>query len=205
MGLLPQSPSDQGVLPLASVVPAELSYRSAPLNSCLYDSEREWGDGQLEQLNTCTGREESKRRRGEREGQPILAPPAVPPPPCTAILHSPNPLSDPPGCKFLVCGPNTKIPNPSKSQAEQLTYSHTWPPTSYKMPPLTGPTTHLVSFKLNPHKSPKLSHPSPFPIYPPSIYTYLPHLFPFFFHKATKALALVQSDMQDIYSRGERS
>lgn len=94
MGLLPQSPSDQGVLPLASVVPAELSYRSAPLNSCLYDSEREWGDGQLEQLNTCTGREESKRRRGERERDspflpplPSLRPPALP----SSTLQTPSP------------------------------------------------------------------------------------------------------------------
>lgn len=177
--------------------------------------ESEWGDRQLEQLNTCKGRErESKRRRGEeREGQPILTPHLLPPlAPCTAILHSPNPLSLTPQDanswsaaripKFQIC------PNRGPNNNSQI---HTLAPTSsYPMPPLTGPTTHLVSFKLNPRKSPKLSPPSslPFPIYPTSIYTYLPHLllfFSFLFHKATKAFALVQSDMQDIYSLGERS
>lgn len=60
-------------------------------------------------------------------------------------------------------------------------FTHLAPHLLTKMPPLTGPTTHLVSFKLNPRKSPKLSYPSRFPIYPPSIYTYLPHLFFFSF------------------------
>lgn len=78
-------------------------------------------------------------------------------------------------------------PKYQKPKSVQITggtihrFTHLPPlPTSSKMPPLTGPTTHLVSFKLNPCKSPKRSHPSPFPIYPPSIYIYLPHLFPFF-------------------------
>lgn len=65
MGLLSQSPSDQRVLLLASVVPAELAYGSGPLNSCLYDPEREWGDRQLEQLNTCKGREKESKREEE--------------------------------------------------------------------------------------------------------------------------------------------
>lgn len=41
MGLLSLSPSDQRVLLLAMVVPAELAYGSGPLNSCLYDPEGE--------------------------------------------------------------------------------------------------------------------------------------------------------------------
>lgn len=58
--------------------------------------ESEWGDRQLEQLNTCRGREGERREReegGERDS-PFLPPLYLPPlAPCTATLHSPNPLS----------------------------------------------------------------------------------------------------------------
>ena len=83
---------------------------------------------------------ERDRERGRREGEerdsPFLPPRSsslspLPSGPlhCHPPLSKP-PLADPPGCKFLVCGPNTKIPNPSKSQAaeQQLTDSHTCPP-----------------------------------------------------------------------------
>lgn len=204
-----RSPSDHCVLLLATVVQNELASRSGPLNSCLCDPERV--SGEIDSWSSWThaegGREKTskrlRRREREERGTAHSYPPSGPLH-CHPPLSKP-PLPDPPGCKFLVCGPNTKIPNPSKSQAKQLTDSHTCPPTPHFLTPLIGPTTHLVSFKLNPCKSPKLSHPflPPFSHLPP-IYLYLPPpSCPLFFHKATKAL--VQSDMQDIYSRGERS
>lgn len=128
MGLLSPSPSDQRVL-LAMVVPAELAYRSGPLNSCLYDPEGEWVGrptaGAAEHMQREGGEQETKRR----EGQPILTHPSSPSGPlhCHPPLSKP-PLLNPPGCKFLVCSPNTKVLNSSKSQAEQVTDSHTWPP-----------------------------------------------------------------------------
>lgn len=145
------------------------------------------------------GREQDRQRRERARKGGEEQPPYPPSGPlhCHPPLPKP-PLPDPPGCKFLVCGPNTEIPNPSKSQA-QLADSHT------HMPP------HLFTLSLVPqhtwfhlNQTPAKSRSSPthstlpIPIYPPSIYTYLPHLsLPFFlFHKATKALALVQSDMQ---------
>lgn len=151
------------------------------------------------------------RGRGRREGQPILTPPLAP---CTAILHTPNPLSLTPqdaNSWSAAQIPKFQIhPNRKRNNNLQI-HTHPKPPPlfSYPMPPLTGPTTHLVSFKLNPRKSPKLSHP-----FLPPFSPFTPHLSIlsssilssfFFFHKATKALALVQSDMQDIYSQGKRS
>ena len=196
---------------------------------------REWVGrptaGAAEHMQREGGREgkrkrESKggRERGRREGQPILTPPAphpyLPSPlaPCTATLHSPNPLSLTP--QDANSWSAAQIPKfqirPNRRRRNNNSQIHTLaPPSSYKMPPLTGPTTHLVSFKLNPCKSPKLSHPfffhppppPPPPPSPPLLHSLFPSFFFFFlsFHKATKAFALVQSDMQDIYRRGERS
>lgn len=118
-----------------------------PLNSRLRDpKESKWGVRQLEQLNTW-GREESGRRRGEREGRPILASPhtSLPSslwPPCAAILHSQNPPSFTPlRWKFLVCGPNTEIPNPSKT-----THRSPHPPTHTHTPPIPDQNYPILPF-----------------------------------------------------------
>lgn len=141
---------------------------------------------QREGVRERRGETESERERETAHSYPpslfSLLPSLRPLAPlrCHSPLSKP-PLADPPGCKFLVCGPNTKIPNTSESQAEQLTDSHTCPPTPPQPSPspILGPTTHLVSFKLNPRKSPKALFPLPFSHLPP-IYLYLPPP-PFFF------------------------
>lgn len=71
-------------------------------------------------VNVCKGEKDGRERR---EGQPIPTPIQ---PPCTAILRPPTPpSSDPPGWKFLVCGPNSEIPNASSSTIEKPTPLHT--------------------------------------------------------------------------------
>lgn len=134
------------------------------------------------------------RERGRREGQPILTPPLAP---CTAILYSPNPLSLTPqdaNSWSAAQIPKFQIhPNRRRNNNSQI-HTHA-PPFSYPMPPLTGPTTHLVSFKLNPRKSPKLSHPF-LPLFSP----FTPHLSIFsssilssFFLSSIKQLKLLLS------------
>lgn len=86
------------------------------------------------------GEGEQETKRSERGTAHSHSPPTFLPPPsgplhCHPPLSKP-PLLDPPGCKFLVCGPNTKNPNPSKSQAEQFTDSHTCPPPHFFQCPL---------------------------------------------------------------------
>lgn len=115
------------------------------------------------------GGERETKRRERGTAHSYYPPPSLPPAPCTAIFHSPNPLSLPPRMQIPGLQPkyqNSKcIPNRRRNDPQIHTLG---PPSSYQMPPLTGPTTHLVSFKLNPHKSPKLSHPS--------IFKFTPHL-----------------------------
>lgn len=53
----------------------------------------------------------------KKEGQPILTPPLRPPVHPSSAPQTPPP--HPPGWKFLVCGPNSKIPNLSDLPGEQ--------------------------------------------------------------------------------------
>lgn len=100
MGLLSQSPSDQRVLLLAVVVPAELAHRSGPLNSCLYDPKREWAGrptaGAAEHMQReGEGEQETKRReRGTAHSPPHPAPPPStlrPPALPSSTLQTPSP------------------------------------------------------------------------------------------------------------------
>ena len=142
------------------------------------------------------GAEREKKRR-ERDS-PFLPPHIHPSLPHSGPLCCHPSLSNPPP-PFL-WPPQMKIPGlrPKYRNSKSIqnnTQIHTLGPPSRKLPPLAGPITHLVSFKPKPHKP-----PPPFPFTPHLSILTFPHLF-LFFHEAAKAFALVQSEMQDIYSR----
>lgn len=188
---------------LAAVVPAELAYWSLKL-PLVWPWESAWRTAGTAEHMQREGEYEWARDEeegGERDS-PFL-PPLWPPALLSSTLQTPFPW--PP--RMQIPGLRPKYQNSKSIQIAGGTTTHRFTQMPNASPP-PRPTTHLVSFKL----SPKLSHlppfsPSPFLFTPPppSIYTYLPHLFLFFFHKPTKNLALVQSDMGDIYSRRERS
>lgn len=163
--------------------------------------ESEWGDRQLEQLNTCRGREESKRRRGETAHSyppnththtslpPSLWPPALP----SSTLKTPSPW--PPRMQIPGLWAKDQI-SKSIQIAGRTThrFTHLAPHLPTILPPLAGHKTHLVSFKLNPRKSPKLSHPSYSHL--PPIYLYLPSpSFSLFFFSIKQLKPSLSSDL----------
>ncbi len=146
-------------------------------------------------VNVCKGGKDGREERGTAHSDPHTAPLHGHPPPPDP------PSSDSPGWKFLVCGPNSKIPNVSSSTTEQQhTDSHTH--THAANPP---PYTHMNQPHTHTGRDPTWFHlNSPptacnflslfFP--PPQVTLHLSHRF--------QSLALsIPFIRLDIYSLGE--
>lgn len=119
-----------------------------------------------ERARQAEARESEKGRRGTAP-LPPLWPPALP----SSTPQTPSPW--PPRMQIPGLRPKYRNSKPVQIAGTTRRFTHAHAPTSFH--PLTGPTTHLVSFKPNPRKIPKLSHPffPPFSHLPP-IYLYLP-------------------------------
>lgn len=99
-------------------------------------------------VNVCKGEKDGREERGTAHSDPHTAPLHGHPPPPDP------PSSDPPGWKFLVCGPNSEIPNVSSSTIEKPTplHTHIWTsPHAHTHTNTPRQRPHLVSFKLTPH------------------------------------------------------